>query len=606
MIAPAIKSGHSYVPLEQLLIAARDPSAPACLQRDGQTLSWQEWLQQVANWRQFLAQRPEQRWALYDRDTGRFAALMFALLSLDKTVCLPASAQPESLKQVVAQADGLLADIPAADCPAGLTFVSSLMPAPAADSCVLGSQPLPLDRDCIEVFTSGSTGAPQVIRKTLKQLSREIDHQHQLWSGVTSPLASATSVLVSGTVSHQHIYGLLFRVCWPLAAGWCLDAHTCEYLEELQQRQLNGCPQLLISSPTHLSRLPEQLDATITASLAAAYSSGAPLARSDSLLARQRLGCEIREIFGSSETGGIAWRTQDIKAEARWQPLPGVALKQAPDNQCLQVRSAHIGNDVEGIDWYSTSDRVQLDSEGMFSLLGRVDRIVKVEGKRIALDDMERQLLLSPWIQQAHLLLLAGRRTELGAVLCLTPNGQQQLRENGRYRFNQQLKQHLLCRFERPTLPRRWRYVQQLPVNAQGKLQRQTLLELFMNSERPRWPQLLTELPDAAVIDTEATYQLNLRVPEDLLYFDGHFAQAPILPGVVQVHWAEHFARKLFALEGECQQLEAIKFQQVIRPGQRLTLELGYQPSRGKVTFAYRSASDQHASGRLLFVPAAL
>ncbi len=43
---------------------------------------------------------------------------------------------------------------------------------------------------------------------------------------------------------------------------------------------------------------------------------------------------------------------------------------------------------------------------------------------------------------------------------------------------------------------------------------------------------------------------LALTVPDDLLYFDGHFRVAPVLPGVVQVDWAIHYGRLHLGLTG--------------------------------------------------------
>ncbi|PTT88220.1 AMP-binding protein, partial [Pelomonas sp. HMWF004] len=73
----------------------------------------------------------------------------------------------------------------------------------------------------------------------------------------------------------------------------------------------------------------------------------------------------------------------------------------------------------------------------------------------------------------------------------------------------------------------------------------------------------------------------------------------PILAGVVQLEWAELFGRERFGIAGEFAGMEAIKFQRVITPQQRVTLSLAWTP--GKLSFRYHSPQGQHASGRLLF-----
>lgn len=108
---------------------------------------------------------------------------------------------------------------------------------------------------------------------------------------------------------------------------------------------------------------------------------------------------------------------------------------------------------------------------------------------------------------------------------------------------------------------------------------------------------------------SENTVMLSLEMREDLLYFDGHFESVAILPGVVQVHWAEHYGREYFSstnnkdcnsgFDGEFSHLEAIKFQHVIRANAVVTLSLRYDDKKGKLHFSYVSDGGSHSSGRL-------
>mgnify|MGYP002700669589 CR=1 FL=1 len=94
---------------------------------------------------------------------------------------------------------------------------------------------------------------------------------------------------------------------------------------------------------------------------------------------------------------------------------------------------------------------------------------------------------------------------------------------------------------------------------------------------------------------------LTLFVPEALLYFDGHFDQASLLPGVVQIDWAVHFGRQLFDCTGEFSSLEVIKFKEVISPNQQVELTLQFKESKNKLLFSYQSDNGVCSSGRIVF-----
>ncbi|RLA16676.1 MAG: AMP-binding protein [Gammaproteobacteria bacterium] len=576
----------SYVAIEKLLAADRSIDMPVAVNACA-VLDWQNWLGRVAGWRQLLP-RSEQRWALYHDDAGEFAAILYALWSLGKVAYLPGNQHPALVAKLADQVDAFIGDF------------DELVETPTAPACqdqqlddvIADFAHLTIDRDAVllKVFTSGSSGEPQAIDKTLQQLSNEVAHLDQLWGHPqTGP-----SPLVLATVSHQHIYGLLFRVLWPLAAGVCFDVHACDYLEQIKTRSNHDQPLVLVSSPAHLSRIPLGLDTHAVEQIQAIFSSGAPLKRLDSLLALERFGVGVTEVYGSSETGGVAWRQQQPANEAAWQPMPGVQVRANNQQSCLELCSEHLQHPQE---WYQTTDRVHIDEQGKFTLLGRVDRVVKVEGKRASLSEMENWLLRHPAVEAVAVLVLENQRVEIGAVIVLSSHAKSQLSKHGKRSINSLLSEHFLQEFERPLAPRRWRYVDQLPVSAQGKLEQQRLGALFLlpPKERPRLP-VISQREQLA----DQHLRLTMRIPKDLLYFDGHFDEVPVLPGVVQIHWADHFARQELFLEGDFLRLEAIKFKQIIRPNQEIILDLSFNIDRHRVDFNYYSKITQYSSGRIV------
>lgn len=116
-----------------------------------------------------------------------------------------------------------------------------------------------------------------------------------------------------------------------------------------------------------------------------------------------------------------------------------------------------------------------------------------------------------------------------------------------------------------------------------------------MEENKVLFPELLSEKTEGDV------WQLTLKMPEDLFYFEGHFDRAKILPGVVQLKWAVHFGKPHFSIDGAFLRLEAIKFQQVVVPGNEVLLELSNTPDESKLYFKYMVNGVAASSGRIVF-----
>jgi 3-hydroxymyristoyl/3-hydroxydecanoyl-(acyl carrier protein) dehydratase len=94
---------------------------------------------------------------------------------------------------------------------------------------------------------------------------------------------------------------------------------------------------------------------------------------------------------------------------------------------------------------------------------------------------------------------------------------------------------------------------------------------------------------------------LELHVPSDLAYFDGHFPGLPILPGVVQLDWAAHFAREHLKITGAFLRLENVKFLAVVHPEAELTLALLHDASNSRIEFSFSGGARRYSSGRIVF-----
>ena len=406
------------------------------------------------------AGQPGARWALCFDDSLLFTQALLACALGGYQAILPGHQRLAGLQALQAQFDGLLTD---GELPGAALAVPQLrLPLLVADDeREADGAALPPERLDLTLFSSGSTGEPKAIPKAWPQLEAELRVQMALWG------ERLVDTRVLASVSHQHIYGLLFRILLPLALGRPFDRRSIDYPEQLA---LQTAPWALIASPAFLSRLDPAIPA---AGCRLIVSSGGPLQPGDAHQAKLLLGQLPVEIFGSSETGGIGWR-QRHQVQTPWTTLPGVEVRVGPD-QCLLLRSPFLPT----AEWLDCADRILMTGAG-FELLGRQDRVVKLEEKRISLDEVEARLQALAEVESAAVLpLQQGQRQILGAVLVLSEAGAARWAELGPGRFLLALRQQLRPWLEPVALPRSVRRVEQMPVNAQGKRPWPQLKELF-------------------------------------------------------------------------------------------------------------------------------
>ncbi len=545
--------------------------------QQGQVFNLLDLQKRVQCWQSALAPEKGVRWAVYHNDIVEFLAIILALWQLQRIACVPGDNRPGTAQRLAQTVDGFVGD-----------FVSQNSVSAAGNTDTLSANKQWLvpaaDFPALEIYTSGSTGQPKPILKTFQQIESEVESLEAQWP-------NQPNSVVLATVSHQHLYGMTFRLFWPLANGRPFERTLCEYTEDVFHQAVHYDRFSLVSSPSHLGRMNTSVDwASLASSCDYVVSSAAPLNRADSLNVSALLNAPVREIYGSSETGAIAWRCQYSGSDdASWQTLPGVVFLRE-SGESVRLTSPYLGH-AEGA---HLDDQLRFNDDGSFRLEGRLDSIVKVEGKRVSLREVERQLLTNALIRHAKALTVERKRTEVAVVVVLSDEGKQELQCHGRKALIKTFKTQLAEHFEAVSLPRRWRFVMQMPYNTQGKLPLEALKNMF-KKEPVKWPIITSEQR----LENEASLECD--IPSELIYFDGHFSGNPILPGIVQVHWAEAFGRRLLPLQGSFTRLENIKFQRVIVPASRVVLNLRYDEVKQKLSFEYRSEKGIHSNGRICF-----
>ena len=559
------------ISLDQLLTAL--PTRALVAFDGARQTSGLQLLARIAAWYSVLPGAPGAI-ALAHSDALEFAAALYAAWLRRLDVIVAADSLPATIASLQPQVLALVGEF------AGASSVTAPM-------CVVEqidefARHLPLgSASRLILSTSGSSGEPTLVVKALRQLNAEVQSLEQCFGTL---LADAK---IAATVSHQHIYGLLFRVLWPLAAARVFEARNHVYLETVAAAA-HG-PLALVASPAHLKRIPDGLPWQ-SAGLRAVFSSGGPLTFAAAMATQSLIGVRPIEVYGSTETGGIAWRRQ-ITADEPFELLPAVQMRQGQD-QTLSLRSPHLPD----AGWVELADYGECLTDGRVRLLGRADRIVKIEEKRVSLNAIERAARQGQWLLDARAVVLDGHRPHIALVAVPNAAAKELLLSAGRRTLSERVRIELGANFERVALPRRLRFVGAMPHNPQGKTSAASLQALFSQSEtRPLLP-----FHDFLQRDTERA-QVELLIGPDLYHFQGHFPDQPILPGVAQIDWAITLAKMIFDMPARLLRMEVLKFQAVITPGTRLLMELHWQAQRGVLEVRAHSEAGAHASARLVF-----
>lgn len=580
------------IPLARLLAGAGDPARRVAFGRRGER-SLGDLVRDASALAARTAAVGAGRWLLTTGDSYAMAVGLLALASARSLAVLPPNRQPETLRHLAAGAVGALVDGDVAPAE-GLPTLAPLDPGPPA-----GGAPASLDRDAplVELRTSGTTGDGEPVQKALRHLEDEVAVLEER----LGPALPADARIFS-TASHQHIYGLLFRVLWPLATGRAFHAETPLHLQELLPRIAACDAAALVTTPVHLKRLAASADLRALRGICrAVFSSGGPLDPSTALAVAEQLGSAPIEVLGSTETGGIAIRRRDVDGDL-WRPLPRVEVGRSDADACLEVCSpfVSVGEDAgRGGRHARLGDRIELAAGGGFRLLGRADRVVKVGEKRLSLPEMERALAAHPAAGEVALLVLENAgEPRVHAVVAPSPQGQRILAREGRRALRAALAEALALQFDPVLLPRAWRFVDALPRDAQDKVPQAALRALFRDraSMRPTAPKLVAEQRRDDGLLRE------LDVPGDLAQLEGHFEPLPLVAGVVQLGWVLAAAGDWLGEPPRVAGIEALKFPEPLRPGRRVTLELERSADGRRLRFRIRAGSSVYASGRAILV----
>ena len=395
-------------------------------------------------------------------DRYRFAVGLAAALLSDRVSLLPSMVTPDVVAHLRDFAPDAFCLGDAGQASHRLPFVAypeSLPPSP-----VDAIPSIPGERNVAWLFTSGSTGTPQPHRKTWGLLVRNVRAEASILG-----LDDGRAHTIVATVPAQHMYGFESTVLVAWQGGAAFSAARPLYPADIVAAiDAVPAPRMLVTTPFHLRTL---IDAgvpipKVESLLSATAPLSVPLARE----AEAMTGAPLNEIYGSTETGQIAFRRPTAGVE--WRLFPGVRLDTRDGR--TWASGGHVEAEV------ALGDVIEVGAGDRFVLHGRSADMINVAGKRSSIAYLNHQLLSVPGVVDGVFCLPDEDATDgvarLSAVV-VAPG------------FDGiKLKQALRAKIEPAFLPRRILFVDALPRNATGKLPAASLAALLAGKSMRAMP----------------------------------------------------------------------------------------------------------------------
>jgi acyl-coenzyme A synthetase/AMP-(fatty) acid ligase len=243
------------------------------------------------------------------------------------------------------------------------------------------------DNDCdIFLYTSGSTGKAKLIPKTSEGLLIELEELKKIFKVTSSDLFYFTPPI-------YHIYGFLNGFLLPLAASSpiVLDYFfTPESIAKIvSEKNITN----FVSIPSYYKMFVD-LKLIYEFKKCKRFASSSALLPLDVSKSFYKEKISIVEIYGSTETGGIATRIGAASEE--WEKYSYIEIlidktkkiedkTENKDIYELLIKSPTISVEYSDIAGFNTGDIVEVLENTKFKLVGRNTRFVKISGKRVDL-----------------------------------------------------------------------------------------------------------------------------------------------------------------------------------------------------------------------------
>ncbi len=416
------------------------------------------------------------------------------------------------------------------------------------------------DAGIIHFYTSGTTGNPKIIKKSLNNLIKE-----GLDIGEFLGIKNENLTVVSST-SMSHLFGLTFHLMMPFCNGIKVGTKSVSYPENIDKNNL-----IFVSSPSFLySVLKHNLDFKIPPKYI--ISAGSKLDEKVFEYLEQK--SKIIEIYGSTETGVIAHKTHFASP---FKVFNNVKINVYDDY-------AEIFSDYSYEHCAKINDKIEIKNNQLF-IKNRTDRMIKIYEKRVSAPALENRIKQNEFIENCYVFKYGEKPV---CICALSENGKDYILQNSPANLTKILKKFTSEAFE--IIPQKWKYIDEIPMTLSGKIDQKIIEKIF--STNSSLPVIL----DRKIIPDGIIYKIFFY--KNCNFFKGHFPEFKLVPGVVQLFLAKEIANAHFDLTLGQGQWKRIKFSHIIEPDKVIYLKL--QKSEKSVSYEYYDDERKYSSGVFL------
>ena len=340
-------------------------------------------------------------------------------------------------------------------------------------------------------YSSGTTGFPKGVMLTHRNLVANVAQ----FDGVDD--GSEDDVLI-GILPFFHIYGMTVIANAALRVGATVVTMPRFDLEQflalIQEHKVNKgfvVPPILVALAKH--PLVDQYDLS---SLVRLTSGAAPLGEELAQAVADRLGCEVRQGYGMTETSPVTHmvptsRTGWTKYGSVGPVIPGVEAKvvdvgsgeEVADGErgelCIRganVMKGYFNNDeatartIDADGWLHTGDVAVVDEDGDFQIVDRVKELIKYKGYQVPPAELEALLLSHAAIADAAVIPVPDERAGEIPKAYVVPVSERALSADAVMAF-------VAERVAPYKKIREVAFVDEIPKSASGKILRRVLIE---------------------------------------------------------------------------------------------------------------------------------